>query len=177
LVLDTGLGVFDTSLAGLVLAAVVVDLDLGFDFTGFLASPITVFLTAPLLVVVVFFVVTDFLAAVAFFVVAAAFLGAPGDFLVDVVVSLTVFALEVVRALALGGARTVTLDFLAGALAAGAFDLVITVFAVAGFLAMGCVFSLVASGRDLGASLTLPEGPLGRRKMPFSLPDVIARLS
>ena len=34
-----------------------------------------------------------------------------------------------------------------------------------------------AAGAFLGGSLTLPEGPLGRKKMPSSAPLVIARLS
>lgn len=77
---------------------------------------------------------TDFLAAVAFFV---AFAGALVTF---IGVDLTVFTVAVVRALVLGlGARTDTLttDLLAGALA---FSLVITVFAVVGFLVTGLVF-------------------------------------
>jgi len=46
----------------------------------------------------------------------------------------------------------------------------------AGFFA-GVVFSFAASWLTFGASLTLPEGPFGRTKIFFSLPDVIARLS
>ena len=34
-----------------------------------------------------------------------------------------------------------------------------------------------AAGAFLGGSLTLPEGPLGRKKMPSSAPLVIARFS
>jgi hypothetical protein len=47
-----------------------------------------------------------------------------------------------------------------------------------GFLAgAASMFSLECSGRDLGGSLTLPEGPLGRTKVPFSDPWAIALLS
>jgi hypothetical protein len=37
--------------------------------------------------------------------------------------------------------------------------------------------SLAAPVLTLGASLTLPEGPLGSAKMPFSAPAVIARFN
>jgi len=134
---------------------------------------ITDFFAAPLFAVVFFLIGADFL-LVAFFVVAASFLtGAL------VAAGLTFFAFVVVaRPLGLGAARVVTLpaSFLAVVLAIVALALVVTAFGV-GFLEAGLVFSLTVSERDLGASLTLPEGPLGRRKIPFSLPELIARLS
>jgi len=168
LVFDAGLAVLDTSLAltleaGLILAAVV-DFDLGLDAL-FLASPVRAFLAALLLAVVFFLVEGDFLGTGDFFVATASFLRALG-FLAVVVTGLTLFTLVVVvRALSLGVVRAVPLatDFLAVALEES-------------FLEAGIVFSLAVSEGVFGASLTLPEGPLGRRKIPFTLPEVIARL-
>jgi len=97
--------------------------------------------------------------------------------LVALVVAVDV--LDVVEALeadAFVGAGPLSLvvdAFFFGALAlvAGAFTF------EAGFFVAGVAFSFAASWRILGASLTLPEGPLGSTKTPFSFPDVIARLS
>jgi len=169
--------VFDTGITDLALAlegGLIFDTLVDFDDLGlsFLASPITAFFTALLFAVVFFLVGADFLLVVAFF--AVSFL--TGAF---VPAGLTFFAFVVVaRALRLGAARVVTLPvgFFVGALVAVALALVVTVFRT-GFLEWGIVFSLAVSERDLGASLTLPEGPLGRRKIPFSLPELIARLS
>lgn len=80
--------------------------------------------------------------------------------------------------------------FLTGAFAAGLTAFVVfTLFGLAaGFAFYGqmsrqqakiCLVltSLVASVLPLAESLTLPDGPFGRRKVPFSAPCVIARLS
>lgn len=174
MVFDAGLAILDTSLAltleaGLMILAAVVDFDLGLD-TLFLASPVRAFLAAPLLAVVFFLVEGDFLGTGDFFVATAnfltgTFLRALG-FLAVVVTGLTVFTfVVVVRALGLGVVRAVPLatDFLEVALEES-------------LLEAGIVFSLAVSEGVFGASLTLPEGPLGRRKIPFTLPEVIARL-
>jgi len=54
---------------------------------------------------------------------------------------------------------------------AGAF------FTTGFFAGTGFEFSSSDVGFFLGASLTLPEGPLGKAKTPESAPDVMARLS
>jgi hypothetical protein len=72
-------------------------------------------------------------------------------------------------ATALGAAAAFLAAGLAGAAALGA----------AGFLAgaagfLGATFSLFALDLALGASLTRPEGPLGRTRAPVSSPRVMA---
>jgi len=117
---------------------------------------VTVFFAAPrLLAVVVFF------AAVVFALPASAFLGAGTFFAVDV--------LDVVVFLATTGFAAaldlVVVDFVAGVFAFG--------FAAAAFGLAAGLFSLaadVSGALALGASLTRPEGPLGRTKTPFSVP-------
>jgi len=146
--LDAGLD-FDAGLA-----ALVVDLVLDFAAAAFTA----VFLVS-FFALVVFFV-DGFLAVTAFLVVAGAFLGAAGFF---------------VEALSVDGLVLLVAAFFTGTafLVSGAF------FAGAGFLDGGLVFSLVSAdvlGR-LGASLTLPEGPLGKTNVSFSAPRVSAKLS
>jgi len=107
---------------------------------------------------VVFFAVAFFGAGAAAFFVAAVvvFLVAAGFFALDTVaVAFVVVFLE--------GAST----FLTGAF-----------FTAAGFFA-GTGFAFSSSDADffLGASLTLPEGPLGKAKMPAEAPEEMARLS
>jgi len=183
--LDAGLAaVLDAGLAlatdfGLAFAAVAfafglsVAAFLGAAFFGaaFLAVAVVVFFAAGFLAVAGFFPTTAFFAgarfeaAVVFFAGAAlvlparTFLGAAGFFAAGLV-AVTVFAFGLV-------------------LAAAGLGLVAVVFAAVEVLALdtGLEFSIAASSRTLGVSLTLPEGPLGSTKVPRSLPDVIARLS
>jgi len=56
--------------------------------------------------------------------------------------------------------------------AAAGLEAVLLVFGLAGF-----AFSFAESVLTLGASLTLPDGPLGRKKEPASAPCEMARLS
>jgi len=143
-------------------------------------SPVTAFFAAPFLMEVVFlatgfFFVTVFLGVAVDFLAAGAFLAAgfvagfdsPDDFFVVVVFPFFVVAVAFV--------------FLIGLLAGGSLCVEVLVmllgFALVGFFAAGFAFSLVAWGDALGASLTLPEGPLGSTNVPFSAPWVIALLS
>jgi len=166
--------------------------DLGADLAAaFLAlvaaeTPVTVDLAAPFLAVVDFLtgapffasaflpIVPEdfaFLAADAYFLVAGADLAAARLFFgAAVVVAVLAFALAAGRAagafLAVEDFAVlvgVVVDFLEGGLAVG--------------LLAGVAFSLAASLRALGASLTFPEGPFGRIKVPFSAPWVMALLS
>lgn len=170
-------------------AAVVAVLDLALD-AGFLASPVTAYRhrrAAALRVngIVRTFLAGTFLADVVFFALAAGFFVVvafleetatvflTGTFLVVVEDFLVESADVLVTDLALGAALAVVYFFTVVSLAA-ALGLTAPVVA---FLMMGLVFSLAASVRVLDASLILPEGPLGSWNMPFSLPEVIARLS
>jgi len=145
--LDAGFVFFEAGLA-----VFVVDLDLVLAAAAFAA----VFL-ASLFALVVFFV-DGFFAAAVFLVAAGAFFGAETDFFVVAV--LFPVALDLPRAAFFAGAAlvvSVLLDFLEG----------------------GWAFSLASAatlGR-LGASLTLPDGPLGKINVSFSAPRVSARLS
>lgn len=135
--------------AGLVVFAV--DLDLVLAAAAFAA----VFL-ASFFALVVFFV-DGFFAAAVFLVAAGAFFGAVTDFFVVAVLFVVV------------------LDLPRAAFFAGAALVVSVVF----FLDGGWAFSLASAatlGR-LGASLTLPDGPLGKTNVSFSAPRVSARLS
>lgn len=168
--------------AGLALEAgflgLVLDVGTAFAFdlaaaTSFLASPVAVFFVAPFLATLVFFVVVDgFLAAAVFLVVTAFFTGvffaAEVYFLVvEVGLAGLVFAVDDPPPNLLVVVFFAAKGFVAGALG----------FVTADLLETGLVFSLVASARALGASLTFPEGPFGRRNVPFSLPVVMARFS
>jgi len=145
-----------------------------------LVAPVTVVLAGAFLVV-------DFLAGDAFFAGARlavvpedfAFFAAEAYFLV--------VGADLVVVRVLGAAAAVAFDLAAGR-AAGAFlageGFAALAGAVVDFLEAGLAagllagaFSLAASLRDLGASLTLPEGPFGRMKVPFSAPWVMALLS
>jgi len=110
--------------------------------------------------VLVVFLVDGFFTVAAFLVVVVAFFVDTAGFLVV-------------------EAFSVDLVLLAGAFFVGAaFAFSVAFFTVELFLG-GLVFSLesaVALGR-LGASLTLPEGPLGKTKVSFSAPRVRAKLS
>jgi len=146
-------------------AVVVAFDDVGFFATTFFfaaafafvvaVAPVTDFLAVPRLAALVDFFVDGvdlaFPASV-FLVVAAGLLVVVVDF-APVLVDLTAFA--------------------AGLVAAGFFaDLVAVV------LDTGLEFSLEApAGLFLGASLTFPDGPLGRWKSPDSAPVVMARFS
>jgi len=173
--------------AGLALEAgflgLVLDVGTAFAFdlaaaTSFLASPVAVFFVAPFLATLVFFVVVDgFLAAAVFLVVTAFFTGvffaAEVYFLVvEVGLAGLVFAVDDPPPNLL-----VVVFFAAKGFVAGALGFVVAGFVTADLLETGLVFSLVASARALGASLTFPEGPFGRRNVPFSLPVVMARFS
>jgi len=146
--------------------------------------PVTTFFAgARLLAVVVFFAATGlalglpamtFLGAAFLTVVALGFAGTCVDFL-------TVAAALPAEA-ALVGLDDLVVDALVVVdLAAVGFevvDLAVVDFglAVAAFLEAG-LFSFAAedsAGLDLGASLTLPERPLGRTNTPFSVPEVMA---
>lgn len=117
-------------------------------------APVAAFLAVPRLLVV-------------FFVAEAAALGLPASFFL-VVVDLVVVDFFAGAALVVDLALVVVAFFVVAVaafpdLAAGAF------FAVAVLdLEGGLSFSLAAPG--LGASLTLPEGPLGSANMPTSAP-------
>jgi len=131
------------------LAVFVVDLDLVLAAAAFAAVFFTSFFA-----LVVFFV-DDFFAAAVFLVAAGAFFGVVTDFFV--VPALFAVVLDLPRA-----------AFFAGA------ALVVSVV-----LAFGWAFSLASAatlGR-LGASLTLPDGPLGKTNVSLSAPRVSARLS
>lgn len=106
--------------------------------------------------------------------VTAFFAGARLD---AVVVFFTGPALALPASVFFGGA-----GFLAvGTFAAAGFFLVgpVTVFVASLALVFeaGLEFSLAAPVLTLGANLTLPEGPLGKTKTPFSAPTVIARFN
>jgi len=148
-----------------------------FDDVGFLAT--TFFFAAAFAFVVDVAPVTDFLAVPRF--------AALVDFFVDgadLAFPARVFLVVAAGLLIVVDFAPVLVDltdFVAGLLtvlvlpAAGFFpDLVVVV------LETGLEFSLEASfaaGLFLGASLTFPEGPLGRWKSPDSAPVVMARFS
>jgi len=154
--------------------------------TGFLGSPTIAFLAVPFFVAA--FLATGFLAVVFFAVAvvvvflagAAAFLTgaflAAEEYFLAVVVLVLAAAAAVASALAFAIVRAVVGFFAEAGLTAVTLGLVAVVFAT-GFLVTGLVFSLASPARALGASLTFPEGPLGRLNTPFSLPEVMARLS
>jgi len=134
------------------LAVFVVDLDLALAAAAFAA----VFLVS-FFALVVFFV-DGFFAAVVFLVAAGAFFGAATDFFAVAV--LFVLVLDLPRAAFFAGAALVASVLLA-------------------FLEGGWAFSLASAatlGR-LGASLTLPDGPLGKTNISFSTPRMSARFS
>jgi len=128
--------------------------------------PVTAFLAAPrldgavvfLVVVVVldFGLATVFLMVVGFFTVALGF--SVAAFLVGV--------FFVVEALGLATAAFVVLGFDTG---------LVAVLGLVADLEVG-LFSLVAGSvdLDLGANLTLPEGPFGSTKVPLCSPEAIA---
>jgi len=148
--LDAGLAFVDAALA-----VFVVDLVLAFAAAAFAA----VFLTS--LFVLVVFLVDGFFTVAAFLVAVGAFLVAAADF----------FVLEDLSA---GVLLLAAAAFFAGtALVLSAF------FADGAFLDGGLVFSLVSVDtlERLGASLTLPDGPLGKTNVSFSAPRVSAKLS
>jgi len=165
---------------------VLVDLtaaDLDADFLALAAadSPVAVVLAAPFLVVVDFLVEATFFAGAFLAVVPAdfAFLAADVYFLVvgaDLVAARLLFGAVAVLAFDLdtGRATGVFLSVEDFAVLAAVGD-----FLEAGFAAglLAGAFSLAASLRALGASLTFPEGPFGRTKVPFSAPWVMALLS
>lgn len=141
--------------------------------------------------------VTDFLAAprldgaVVFFVVVAVFgfglaivFFATGFFTVEALgFSVSAFfgaAFLVVEDLGLVAAAFVVLAFDVG-LTAGLIAVLVAALVVVEDLGLVAdlevgLFSLVAASVDLDlrANLTLPEGPFGRTKIPFSSPDVMA---
>jgi hypothetical protein len=180
-VLDTGFSfaLAEGTRALVDLAGADLDVDL---VTAFLAldaavAPVTVVLAAPFLVVA-------FLAEVVFF---AGFLAAaPEDFAfldedayfllveADLAVARLVFVVVATLALDLVTGRAGV--FLAVNVLAGAAVDFLEAGLETGLLA-GVAFSLAASLRALGASLTFPDGPFGRRKVPFSAPWVMALLS
>jgi len=150
--LDAGL-----ALADAVLAVFAVDLDFALVAAAFAA----VFLVS-FFALVVFFV-DGFFTVAAFLEAAGAFFGA-ADFL-----AVMAFRLS---------ARALVLPVVAFFAEVGL--VVSTAFLVdVPFLEGGLVFSLVSAGAlgRLGASLTLPDGPLGKTNVSFSAPRVSAKLS
>jgi len=127
-----------------------------------------------------FFAVAFFVAAVFAFAaelepVKAFFAGARLDAAVVFLVGAAAFALPASVFLGAAGflavvALVATGFFLVGAAAAFVAGLV-------AILEAGLEFSLEAPTFALGVSLTLPEGPLGKAKIPFSAPVVIARFN
>jgi len=133
--------------ADVAFAVFVVDLALVFVAAAFAA----VFLAS--LFALVAFLVDGFFTVAAFLVVEVAFLGAAPGFFVVADLSAGVLVFEVAAFL--------------------------VAFTEDAFLDGGFAFSLVSAetlGR-LGASLTLPEGPLGKTNVSFSAPRVSAKLS
>jgi len=125
--------------------------------------PVTAFLAgARLLGAVVFFAVVFFAADAALALPARTFLGA-GAGALDLVVAAAFFA---------GGGLVAVLDAETGL----AFALEAGLVLEAGLPLEAGLFSLddVSTGLALGANLTLPDGPLGRTKTPFSAPVLIA---
>jgi len=189
--LEAGFALAEALVAGLVVDVLLLVFALVAD--AFLAleagvSPVTAFFAAPFLVVVVFFatgfffvtvflgVAVDFLAAGAFLAVGlaadlaagfAAGFDSPDDF----------FVVAVFAFFAVAVAFVVLIGLLAGGSLCVEVLVMLLGFALAGFFGAGFAFSLVAWGVALGASLTLPEGPLGSTNVPFSAPWVIALLS
>jgi len=165
--LATSFFVGETLFAGAFLAAVLAFVVDEVPVTDFLAVPrlegAVVFLGV--VVVLAFVLATVFLTAGFFTVVAFGFSVSAfftGAFLVVEDLGLAVAAL-VVRALDTGLVAGLVAGFVVA-------DLILVPDLEVG------LFSLVAASvdLDLGASLTLPEGPLGRTKIPFSSPEVMA---
>jgi len=145
---DAGLAFADAGLAVFVV-----------DFAFVAAAFAAVFLVS-FFALVTFFVVAGFFAVASFLVTAGAFFGAAADFFTPLSAGALVL---LVVAFFVGAALTVSVAF----------------FADVPFLDGGLVFSLASAealGR-LGASLTLPEGPLGKTNVSFSAPRVSAKLS
>jgi len=163
--------------AGLALAVVV---DLGFAFAAVdLAFGLSVetFLAATFFVVVAF--LTGFLVVVGFFPTTVFFAGArlEAELVFLAGVAALVLPARTFLGAFLAGLSAEVATFLGLAAVVG-LGLVAAFFAGAGLaLDTGLEFSLAASPRTLGVSLTLPDGPFGRTNVPRSLPDVIARLS
>jgi len=165
--------------AGALVAFAVVALGFGFAAAFFgLDSPVTAFLTGAFLALLAF-LAAGFFATVVFLVVVFDFFAVDVYFLVaptaGVIAGLdvVVFGLAVLEVLAFKG-FLVIVDFFVGV----AFLVVVDfVLVAAGFLEAGLAFSFAASLLPFPASLTLPEGPLGRTKVPFSAPCAIALLS
>jgi len=163
--------------AGALVAFAVVALGFGFVAAFFgLGSPVTAFLAGA------FFAVLAFLAAGFFAAVVLPFPVAFDFFAVDVyffVVAVVAAGFDV-AALAAFGLAAAVVEVLAfnGFLVVVAFLTVVDLALVAvGFLVAGLAFSLAASLFPFPASLTLPEGPLGRTNVPFSAPCAMALLS
>jgi len=129
--------------------------------------PVTAFFAgARLLATVVFFVAVFFAAGAALALPARTFLGA-GAGALDLVAAAAFFA---------GGGLEALLDTETG-LTVLVFAFVAVLVLERGLLDLEAgLFSLddVSTGLDLGANLTLPEGPLGRTKTPFSAPVLMA---
>jgi len=154
--------------------AVAVAFDLGLEVAFFdLDSPVTALLAGAFFAVLAFLAGFFAVAGLAFVVVDLAFFADDVYFLaVGVVLVLVILAVlglvavvEVLVVLAFKGFLTVVL-----------FLTVVTFFVVLGldlevasFLTAGLAFSFAAS-LCCTASLTFPEGPLGRTKVPFSAP-------
>jgi len=154
--------------AGGLAAFVVVALAFGLiaAFFGF-NSPVTAFLAGAFFAVLAFLAAGFFAAVVLAFPLVLAFFAVDVYFLV-VGVAAAGFVVGALReVLAFNGFFAVIVFLVVVALA----------LVAAGFLGAGLVFSLAASLFPFPASLTLPEGPLGRTKVPFSAPCAMALLS
>jgi len=170
-VLDVGFPLEAGALAAFAVAA------LAFDFVaaffGF-DSPVTTFLAGTFFAVLAFLAIGFFAAVGLAFPVVLAFFAVDVYFLVvdagfDRVVLAAAFglAVAVVGVLAFNGFLAVVVFLAVAGLA----------LVVAGFLAAGLVFSFAASLFPFVASLTFPEGPLGKTNVPFSAPCAMALLS
>jgi len=174
--LEIGFGLEAGALVAFAVAALVFGLVAA--FFGF-DSPVTAFLAGAFFAVLAFLAAGFFAVVVLAFPVALAFFAVDVYFLVVVVV-VAVAAGFVVGALVALGLAATGVEVLAfnGFFVVIAFFVVVALaLAAAGFLEAGLVFSLAASPFPFPASLTLPEGPLGRTNVPFSAPCAMALLS
>jgi len=168
---DAGADFFDAG-AFLVEAALVVvffaEAALGLDAAALALVVVAAFLAGDLRVALAFLVTAAFLAAVVEVVFFTAGFFADVDF----------FAAVEAVFFAAGFAAVFVVVFLV-VLAVVGFAAVLVLLADLVAAALGFaagLFSLPASERALGTSLTLPDGPLGRWNMPRSSPVVMARL-
>jgi len=176
-VLDAGLPFEGGVLAAFIAAALFTVAFFGFDspVTAFLAGAfftVLAFLAGFFAVVLVFpVVVLDFFAADVYFLGVVVLAGVLDG------VALVAFGFAAAAGALAGFSVVVVVAVAVGFLVVVVFLVVVLLALAAGFLLGGLVFSLAASLCPLPASLTLPEGPFGRTKTPFSAPWAMALLS